>query len=150
MSDNLPAIPGMNHGVASSTGGTGGGGLGFLALAGRTAKLATSALFLKEGMHLLRSHMQANSKAALRLSEMCGQAEVEPRFTSMIEDVSTALTGVAEASGDMVNAADSVDNDARSFNNAHESEYRPGYEASNGAGVQQAKPGFYRRTGRRS
>ncbi|MFJ4710110.1 conjugal transfer protein TraB [Streptomyces anulatus] len=148
MSDNLPAIPGMNHGVASSTGGTG-GPLGFLALAGRTAKLAASALFLKEGMHLLRSHMQANSTAALRLSEMCGQAEVEPRFTSMIEDVSTALTGVAEASGDMVNAADSVDNDARGFNNAHESEYRPGYEASNGAGVQQAKPGYYRRTGRR-
>ncbi|MFC8707344.1 conjugal transfer protein TraB [Streptomyces anulatus] len=146
MSDNLPAIPGMNNTVASSVG----SGLGFLALAGRIAKLAASALFLKEGMHLLRSHMEANSTAALRLSEMCGQAEVEPRFTSMIEDVSTALTGVAEASGDMVNAADSVDTDARGFNNAHESEYRPGYEASNGSGVQQAKPGFYRRTGRRS
>ncbi|MEV7253306.1 conjugal transfer protein TraB [Streptomyces cyaneofuscatus] len=150
MSDNLPAIPGMNNTVASSTGGTGGGGLGFLALAGRTAKLAASALFLKEGMHQLRSHMEANSTAALRLSEMCAQAEVEPRFTSMIEDVSTALTGVAEASGDMVNAADSVDTDARGFNNAHESEYRPGYEASNASGVQQAKPGFYRRTGRRN
>lgn len=143
MSDNLPAIPGMNNGAASSTGN------GFLALAGRTANLAASALFLKEGMHLLKTHMQANANAAMRLSEMCGQAEVEPQFTSMIEDASTALTGVAEASGDMVNAADSVDTDARGFNNAHDREYRPGYEASNGSGVKQAKPGFYRRTGRR-
>lgn len=149
MSDNLPAIPGMNNGVASSTGSATTGN-GFLALAGRTAKLAASALFLKEGMHLLRSHMQANSNAALRLSEMCGQAEVEPQFTSMIEDTSTALTAVAEASGDMVNAADSVDTDARGFNNAHDREYRPGYEASNGSGVRQAKPGYYRRSGRRS
>ncbi|MER6375318.1 conjugal transfer protein TraB [Streptomyces mirabilis] len=149
MSDNLPAIPGMNNGVASSTGSASTGN-GFLALAGRTAKLAASALFLKEGMHLLRSHMQANSNAAMRLSEMCDQAEVEPQFTSMIEDASTALTAVAEASGDMVNAADSVDTDARGFNNAHDREYRPGYEASNGSGVKQAKPGFYRRTGRRS
>ncbi|MFE2609449.1 conjugal transfer protein TraB [Streptomyces mirabilis] len=147
MSDNLPAIPGMNKSVAS---GSAGSGNGFLALAGRTAKLAASALFLKEGMHLLRSHMQANASAAMRLSEMCGQAEVEPRFTSMIEDTSTALTGVAEASGEMVNAADSVDTDARGFNGAHDREYRPGYEASNGSGVKQAKPGFYRRTGRRS
>lgn len=148
MSDNLPAIPGMNNGVAST--GNASTGNGFLALAGRTAKLAASALFLKEGMHLLRSHMQANANAALRLSEMCAQAEVEPQFNSMIEDTSTALTGVAEASGDMVNAADSVDTDARGFNGAHDREYRPGYEASNGSGVRQAKPGFYRRTGRRS
>jgi hypothetical protein len=149
VSDNLPAIPGMNNGVAS-TGGGASNGNGFLALAGRTAKLAASALFLKEGMHLLRSHMQANANAAMRLSEMCGQAEVEPQFTSMIEDTSTALTGVAEASGEMVNAADAVDTDARGFNGAHEREYRPGYEASNGSGVRQAKPGFYRRSGRRS
>ncbi|MFJ9472476.1 conjugal transfer protein TraB [Streptomyces caniferus] len=148
MSDNLPAIPGMNNGVASSTGSASTGN-GFLALAGRTAKLAASALFLKEGMHLLRSHMQANANAAMRLSEMCGQAEVEPQFTSMIEDVSTSLTGVAEASGEMVNAADAVDTDARGFNGAHDREYRPGYEASNGSGVKQAKPGYYRRTGRR-
>ena len=141
MSDNLPAIPGMTGGASS--------GNGFLALAGRTAKLAASALFLKEGMHLLRSHMKANANAAMRVSEMCDQAEVEPRFTSMIMDVSTHLNAVAEASGEMVNAADSVDTDARGFNNAHDSEYRPGYEASNGSGVQQAKPGFYRRTGRR-
>ncbi|MEV5672821.1 conjugal transfer protein TraB [Streptomyces sp. NPDC052503] len=147
MSDNLPAIPGMNNGVANT--GNASSGNGFLALAGRTAKLAASALFLKEGMHLLRSHMQANANAAMRLSEMCGQAEVEPQFTSMIEDTSTALTGVAEASGEMVNAADAVDTDARGFNGAHEREYRPGYEASNGSGVRQAKPGFYRRSGRR-
>ncbi|MFJ9551775.1 conjugal transfer protein TraB [Streptomyces erythrochromogenes] len=143
MNDNLPAIPGMNNSAASSNGN------GFLALAGRTAQLAASALFLKEGMHLLRSHMQANATAALRLAEMCGQAEAEPRFTSMVEDVSTSLTGVAEASGEMVNAADAVDTDARGFNGAHEREYRPGYEASNGSGVRQAKPGFYRRTSRR-
>ncbi|MEW2527541.1 conjugal transfer protein TraB [Streptomyces sp. NPDC047071] len=148
MSDNLPAIPGMNHGVSSNTGSASSGN-GFLALAGRTARLAASALSLKEGMHLLRSHMRTNANAALSLSEMCGQAEVEPRFTSMIEDVSASLTGVAEASGEMVDAADAVDTDARGFNGAHEREYRPGYEASNGSGVQQAKPGFYRRTGRR-
>lgn len=142
MSDNLPALPGMSGGGASS-------GNGFLALSGRTAALASAALFLKEGMHLLRVHMRANANAAMRLSEMCGAAEVEPHFTSMIEDASTSLTAVAEASGEMANAADSVDTDARGFNSAHDREYRPGYEASNGSGVQQAKPGFYRRTGRR-
>ncbi|WP_018569251.1 hypothetical protein [Streptomyces sp. PsTaAH-124] len=149
MSDNLPAIPGMNNGSASSTGSASSGN-GFLALAGRTAKLAASALLLKEGMHLLRSHMKANANAASRLSEMNHQAEVEPQFISMIADVSTHLNAVAEASGEMVNAADAVDTDARGFNGAHEQEYRPGYEASNGSGVRQAKPGYYRRTGRRS
>ncbi|MEU6353203.1 conjugal transfer protein TraB [Streptomyces sp. NPDC047072] len=143
MSDNLPAVPGMNSGGGASSGN------GFLALAGRTIRLAASALFLKEGMHLLRSHMQANANAASRLSEMNDQAEVEARFTSMIMDLSTQLTGVAEASGEMVNAADAVDTNARGFNSAHDREYRPGYEASNGSGVKQAKPGYYRRTGRR-
>ncbi|WP_327259833.1 MULTISPECIES: conjugal transfer protein TraB [unclassified Streptomyces] len=142
MSDNLPAVPGMSGGSSS--------GNGFLALSGRTAALATAALFLKEGMHLLKTHMQANANAAMRLSEMCDAAEVEPQFTAMILDASTSLTGVAEASGEMVNAADSVDTDARGFNESHDREYRPGYEASNGSGVKQAKPGFYRRTGRRS
>ncbi|QIB49500.1 conjugal transfer protein TraB [Streptomyces aureoverticillatus] len=144
MSDNLPAIPGA--GGSSSSGGSDNG---FLALAGRTARLAASALFLKEGMHRLRAHMKANSNAAMRLSEMCDTAEVEPQFTSMIMDASTSLNGVAEASGEMVNAADSVDTDARGFNSAHDSEYRGVYEAVNGSRVQQAKPGFYRRTGRR-
>ncbi|MFE8950083.1 conjugal transfer protein TraB [Streptomyces sp. NPDC007856] len=141
MSDNLPAIPGVGGGASS--------GNGFLALSGRTAQLAAAALFLKEGMHLLKAHMRANANAASRLSEMCDAAEVEPHFTSQIMDVSTALHGVAEASGEMVNAADRVDADARGFNQAHDTEYRGVYEAVNGSGVQQAKPGFYRRTGRR-
>ncbi|MER5465538.1 conjugal transfer protein TraB [Streptomyces sp. NPDC002668] len=141
MSDNLPAIPGMSGGSSSDN--------GFIALSARTAALAAAALFLKEGMHLLRAHMGRNAAKARRVSEMCDAAEVEPQYTAMILDASASLTRVSEASGEMTNAADAVDNDARGFNSAHDTEYRGVYEAVNGSGVRQAKPGFYRRTGRR-
>jgi hypothetical protein len=116
---------------------------GFMSLAARVTALSTAALQLKEGMHLLQRHMENNSAKARTLSEMCGAAEVEPRYTAQILEVSQALTRVAEAAGDLASTADATETNARGFNNAHQAEYRGIYEASNASGVQQARPGFY-------
>lgn len=123
---------------------TSGSGNGFLALSWRVVALSTAALHLKEGMYLLKRHMETNATAARNLSEMCAAAEVEPQYTAQILEASQALTRVAEASGDLAATADAMESDARGFNSAHEREYRGIYEAVNGSGVQQAKPGFYR------
>lgn len=122
----------------------GGSGNGFLALSGRVTALATAALRLKEGMYLLKRHMENNATGARNLSEMCAAAEVEPRYTAQILEVSQALTRVAEASGDLAATADGMEANARGFNSAHRSQYRGIYEASNASPARQAKPGFYR------
>jgi hypothetical protein len=116
---------------------------GFISLAGRITALSTAALQLKEGMHLLQRHMENNATQARTLSEMCDAAEVEPRYTAQILEVSQALTRVAQAAGDLASTADVMETNARGFTGAHQAEYRGIYEASNASGVQQAKPGFY-------
>ncbi|MER6364454.1 conjugal transfer protein TraB [Kitasatospora sp. NPDC001527] len=123
--------------------GHGGGALGFLALAARTVKLTASALKLKEGMWSLQRHMENNAGQARELSEMCGQAEVAPRFTAQILEVSAALSRVATASGEMASAADATESAARGFEAAHDREYRGIYEAAQASDVPMAKPGFY-------
>ncbi|MEU3564145.1 conjugal transfer protein TraB [Kitasatospora sp. NPDC006786] len=122
----------------------GGGVLGFLGLAARTAMLTASALKLKEGMWSLQRHMEKNAGQARDLSEMCGQAEVAAQFTAQILEVSAALTKVATASGEMANAADDTETAARSFESEHDREYRGVYEAAQAADVPMAKPGFYK------
>ncbi|MGY0466916.1 conjugal transfer protein TraB (plasmid) [Kitasatospora sp. cg17-2] len=128
-----------NHGEVEH----GGGALGFLALAARTAQLTASALKLKEGMWALQRHMEHNAGQARTLSEMCGQAEVADRFTAQILEVSAALTRVATASGEMASAADATESAARGFEAAHDGEYRGIHEAAQASGVPMAKPGFY-------
>lgn len=119
-------------------------GNSFTALASRVVALTTAALRLKHGMAQLQADMRANSALAQRTAEMCEQAEVEPRFTTLIQEVATEFAAVATASGDMVSAADVAATRAASFRDAHQGEYGGIYDAVRTSGVRQAKPGFYR------
>ncbi|MFE1576254.1 conjugal transfer protein TraB [Streptomyces fradiae] len=115
----------------------------FLRLAGRITTLTGAALALKEGLWVLKTRMEKDANDADRLAEQCAEAEVEPRFTALITDAASSLRAVAEASGELAGAADTMEANARAFGDAHESEYRGVYEAVKASGVQQAKPGFY-------
>ncbi|WP_455355971.1 conjugal transfer protein TraB [Streptomyces sp. SYSU K217416] len=126
--DTLPAVPDAD--------------LGFLSLAAAVTLLAARALLLKEKIWALQSRFQRNADKASNMSEMCDAAEVEPQFTALIMDGSTSLREVAEASGDLVNAADEMQMDAQGFNDAHQGEYGGIYEVTQSMGVQQPKPGF--------
>ncbi|MFE4056667.1 conjugal transfer protein TraB [Streptomyces sp. NPDC059096] len=122
-----------------------GGRLGFLSLAGKMATLAAAALALKEGLWVLKRRMEEDADDADELAEMCVEAEVEPRFTALINDAGTALRDVAKAAAAVAGAADEMETNARGFVDAHQSEYRGVYEAVRASGVQQAKAGFYRK-----
>ena len=126
--DNLPAIPDSN--------------LGFLSLGLAVTTLAARALWLKEKIWILQALFRRNADKASNMSEMCDAAEVEPRFTALIMEGATSLREVAEASGDLVNAADAMQMDAQGFNDAHQGEYGGIYEVAQSMGVQQPKPGF--------
>ncbi|GAB2891728.1 conjugal transfer protein TraB [Streptomyces mayteni] len=119
-----------------------GEGLGFLVLAARVTALTARALLLKEKLWALQRHMARNADKAHTTSEMCDAAEVKPEQTALILETSTALRKVADASGEVANAADDMQTDAQAFGDAHETEYRGVYEAVQVAGGQ-AKPGFY-------
>ncbi|MFF8287420.1 conjugal transfer protein TraB [Streptomyces albus] len=126
--DNLPAIPDSN--------------LGFVSLGVAVTTLAARALWLKEKIWILQGLFRRNADKASHMSEMCDAAEVEPRFTALIMEGATSLREVAEASGDLVNAADQMQMDAQGFADAHQGEYGGIYEAVQSMGVQQPKPGF--------
>ncbi|MGV9277704.1 conjugal transfer protein TraB [Streptomyces griseosporeus] len=116
----------------------------FTALAGRMAALTASALALKEGMWALKRRMESDADHADMLADLCIAAEVEPKFTGLIHEAGTALRAVANASGELADAADQVQHDSQGLHDAHQAEYRGVYEAVQGSGVRQAKPGFYR------
>ncbi|TLQ39025.1 conjugal transfer protein TraB [Streptomyces marianii] len=128
--DTLPAIP------------ADGEGLGFLALSVRVTALTAQAMLLKEKVWALQRRMDSNADKASNMSEMCDAAEVEPQFTALILDGSVALRKVADASGELANAADVMQTDAQGFNDAHQGEYGGIYEATQTMGVKQPKPGF--------
>ncbi|MTE22615.1 conjugal transfer protein TraB [Streptomyces sp. TRM43335] len=116
----------------------------FTRLAARTATLTASALALREGLWELRQRMETDADDAARLAELCQQAEVEPRFVALITEASGALRAVAEASGELADAADHMEAGARDLHDSHQAEYAGVYEAVQASGVQQARPGFYR------
>ncbi|MEZ3182986.1 conjugal transfer protein TraB [Streptomyces pimonensis] len=116
----------------------------FTGLAARTAALTASALALKEGLWSLQRRMGRDADHADMLADLCTAAEVEPRFTGLINEAATALRAVAEASADLARTADQVQHDSQGLHDAHQSEYRGVYEAVNASGVRQARPGFYR------
>ncbi|MEU6946614.1 conjugal transfer protein TraB [Streptomyces sp. NPDC046316] len=123
-----------------------GGKHGFLALAAKMTTLAAAALSLKEGLWVLKHRMEKNADHHDRVSEMCGEAQVEPRFTGLITDSATALRKVAEAAAEVAGAADQMEVNSRGFCDAHKTEYQGIYEAVKARpDVQQAKPGFYRK-----
>ncbi|MFC9954871.1 conjugal transfer protein TraB [Streptomyces prasinus] len=123
---------------------TGGGTPAFTRLAARMTALTAAALALKEGLWTLKREMERNSDRHNQLADMCGLAEVEPRFTGLISQSATALFAVAQASADVATTADQVQHGAQDLHDAHQAEYRGVYEAVNASGVRQAKPGFYR------
>ncbi|MFF8293629.1 conjugal transfer protein TraB [Streptomyces sp. NPDC016309] len=126
--DSLPAVPDSN--------------LGFLSLGAAVTLLAGRALLLKEKIWALQALFRRNATKASNMSEMCDAAEVEPQFTALIMEGATSLREVAEASGELVNAADQMQTDAQGFKAAHEGEYGGIYEAVQSMGVRQPKPGF--------
>jgi hypothetical protein len=116
----------------------------FLGLVARTTTLTTAALALKEGMWALRRRMESDARHADLMADQCIAAEVEPKFTNLIHEAGSELRAVAEASGNLANAADLVQTATQGLHDAHQAEYRGVYEAVHASGVQQAKPGFYR------
>jgi hypothetical protein len=127
--DTLPEVPDDSN-------------LGFLSLGIAVTTLTAQALGLKEKVASLQRRMEKNAKKASSMSEMCDAAEVEPYYTGLIMEGATDLQGVADASGEMVSAADQMQTDAQSFNTAHQGEYGGIYEVTQSMGVQQPKPGF--------
>ena len=116
----------------------------FVRLARQITTLTTSALALKEGLHRLKRLMERDAGHQSRLAELCDAAEVEPRFTALIQKSAESLRNVAAASADVAGAADDMATHATEVRSAHEREYRRIYEAVRASGVRQAKPGFYR------
>ncbi|MFI1568490.1 conjugal transfer protein TraB [Streptomyces sp. NPDC020490] len=122
-----------------------GGRLSFITLAAKMTTLTGQALALKEGLYVLKRRMEKDAKDADRIADLCAEAEVEPKFTGLINEAAGALRKVAEAAGGLAAAADQMESNARAFKDAHESEYRGVYEAVQASGVRQAKAGFYRK-----
>ncbi|WP_244967051.1 conjugal transfer protein TraB [Streptomyces cacaoi] len=117
----------------------------FTLLAVRVLTLTSAAHDLKEELWGLKNRMETDASDADRLAEQCTAAEVEPRFISLMQDAATSLRNVADASADVAGAADQMESNARSFGDAHESEYRGVYEAVQARpDVRQPKPGFCR------
>lgn len=114
----------------------------FTTFTARIAAITTSALRLKDQMHTLIAETEHNADTARALAEMCTSAGVEPQFTALIHESSTALHGVVTAARDVIETADRTEVDARTLQDAHEKEYRGIYEAVQASGVQQPKAGF--------
>lgn len=118
--------------------------LNFATLAARVMALATAAALLKEQLHLLKNRMHHDAARARRLSEHLHQAGADPRFQAQAIEVSKAFDRVAEASGEVANAADQMEANARGVRDAHQTEYRGIYEVRQASPYAQPKPGFNR------
>ncbi|MET8945447.1 conjugal transfer protein TraB [Streptomyces sp. NPDC004542] len=122
-----------------------GGRLSFITLAARMTALTGQALALKEGLYVLKRRMEKDAGDQDRIADMCAEAEVEPKFTGLINEAASRVRKVAEAADGVSGAADQMETNARAFKDAHETEYRGVYEAVQASGVRQAKAGFYRK-----
>lgn len=116
--------------------------LNFVTLTARFMALAAAAMWLKENLHLLKARMHRDAEQARRISELCGQAGVDPYFQGLAIEASQALDRVAEASGELAQVADGMEANARAVNDAHEAEYRGIYEVRQASPYAQPKPGF--------
>lgn len=120
----------------------GGATPGFMQFASRVTTLSAQALALKAGLYALQRRMRENADKARDVGEKCGQAEVDASLVALVQEASDALRKVADASGELANAADMIQTDAEALNGAHESEYRGVYEAVQASPYDQPKPGF--------
>lgn len=144
--DNLPAPAGGDASPPAAPKQTFGGLLmgilNFVTLSLRVMALATAAMWLKENLHLLKARMRQDAATARRVSELCGQADVDAYFLGLFLEASQALDRVAEASGVLSEAADGMEANARGVRDAHEAEYRGIYEVAQASPYEQPKPGF--------
>jgi hypothetical protein len=116
--------------------------LNFVRLSARVMALAAAAALLKEQLHLLKAHMHRNAARARRLSEHLHQAGADIRFQGQAIEVSQAFDRVAEASGQVADAADKMEANARGVRDAHQTEYGGIYEVAQASPYTQPKPGF--------
>lgn len=138
---NLPATT-SQQGEKLSWSGAIGGILNFVTLALRIMALAAAAAILKEQLHLLKARMHHDAQRARRLSGHLGQAGVDAHFQALTIEVAAAFDRVAEASGELADAADGMEAAANNVRDAHETEYRGIYEVAQASPYAQPKPGF--------
>jgi hypothetical protein len=137
-----PATTGDNTPARPTFGGLISGIINFVFLAGCFIALAAAAMWLKEKLHLLKERMRQDAALARRVAELCGQAGVDPYFLALFIETSQAFDRVADASGELADAADQMEMNARFVKDAHDTEYRGIYEATNASPYAQPKPGF--------
>jgi hypothetical protein len=106
--------------------------------------LATAAALLKEQLHLLKARMHRDAQRARTLSGHLRQAGADARFQAQAIEVSQAFDRVAEASGEVANAADQMEAHAQGVRDAHQTEYGGIYEVAQASPYAQPKPGFNR------
>ncbi|MFK8851231.1 conjugal transfer protein TraB [Streptomyces sp. Ac-502] len=116
--------------------------LNFVSLAGRVIALAGAAALLKERLHLLKARMHDDADRARRLSGHLHQAGADARFQAQTLEVAAAFDRVAEAAGEVTNAADRVEADAQGVRDAHQAQYGGIYEVARASEYDQPKPGF--------
>lgn len=136
--DASPAPASMGWGTAIT------GILNFVTLALRITALAIAAALLKEQFHLFKQRMHHDAASARRLSGHLAQAGVDAHFQTQALEVAAAFERVAEASGQLADAADQMEAGARGVRDAHQSEYGGIYEVTNALPYAQPKPGFNR------
>lgn len=139
--DNLPAT--TDSAPARMSWGTAIGGIiNFITLAARVMALAIAAALLKEQLHLLKRRMRKDARRARRLAGHLGQAGAAPKFQGQAIEVAGAFDRVAEASGEVANAADQMEANAIAVRDAHQAEYGGIYEVTQAQPDEQPKPGF--------
>lgn len=135
--DNAPAPrPGFGQLLSSI--------VNFVTLATAFIALAAAAALLKEQLHLLKARCHADAQFARRVGELCGDAGADAYFVGLYFETGTAFDQTAEASGELANAADQMETDARGVQDAHDTEYRGIYEVRQASPYAQPKPGFNR------
>jgi hypothetical protein len=139
-----PATPDSNTPPHGRWAGAIFGIINFITLSARIMALATAAALLKEQLHLLKNRMHDDAARARRLSEHLHQAGADTRFQAQATEVSAAFDRVAEASGEVANAADQMEAGARGVRDAHQAEYGGIYEVRQASPYAQPKPGFNR------
>jgi hypothetical protein len=116
--------------------------LNFVTLSLRIMALAAAAALLKEQLHLLKMRMHQDAARARRLAEHLHQAGADTRFQAQAIEVAAAFERVAEASGELANAADQMEMNAQFVKDSHQSEYGGIYEVRQASPYAQPKPGF--------
>jgi hypothetical protein len=126
-----PTWTGAIHGIVNYT-----------ALGSRITSLAIAAALLKEQLHLLQARMRADAVRARRLAEQLAQAGVDARFQAQTLEAATAFERVADAAGELADAADGMEAGAHGVRDAHQTEYGAIYEIAQASPYAQPKPGF--------